>query len=83
MLELLGLGNQQIVQELGDLIQAQDPAIVFLAKTWLFKAKVGDIGDRLQMGDYFRVSKITNGGGLALFLKEKKKVLRWMLNFPL
>ena len=28
-------GNQQIVQEIGDLVQVQDPTVMFLAKTWL------------------------------------------------
>ena len=37
---------------------------MFLAKTWLFEAKLGNIRDRLQMGDYF---------SLALFCKKKKK----------
>lgn len=47
MLELLQLGNQQTVQELGVLILAQDPTVVFLAETWLIEASLGEIKDRL------------------------------------
>ena len=37
------LGNLPTEQELGDLIRAQDPSVVFLAKTWLDKARLEDI----------------------------------------
>ena len=47
------LGNQQTIQELGDLVRAQDPTVVFLAETWLVEARLGEIRDRLQMGNYF------------------------------
>ena len=43
---------------------------MFLAKTWLVEARLGNIRDRLQMGSYFGVSKVNLGGGLALFWKE-------------
>ena len=35
-----GLGNPQTIQELGDLVQVQDPAVVFLAETWLDEARL-------------------------------------------
>ena len=65
-----GFGNRPTVHELGDLIQAQDPLVVFLAKTWLVEARLGDIRDRLGIGNYFGVSKVNLGGGLALFWKK-------------
>ena len=37
------LGNLPTEQELGDLIRAQDPSVVFLAKIWLNKARLEDI----------------------------------------
>uniref|UniRef100_A0A7N2RAR5 DUF4283 domain-containing protein n=1 Tax=Quercus lobata TaxID=97700 RepID=A0A7N2RAR5_QUELO len=62
------------VQELGDFIQAQDPSVVFLAETWLNEARLGSIRDSLQFGHNHGVSKITRGGGLALFWKENFSV---------
>lgn len=62
-----GLGNRQTVQELGDLVRAQDPSVVFLVETWLEEARLGSIRDSLQFGHYFGVSRITRGGGLAIF----------------
>ena len=35
-----GLGNPQTIQELGDLVQVQDLAVVFLAETWLDEARL-------------------------------------------
>lgn len=71
--------NRQIVQELRDLVRAQDPVVVFLAKTWLLEARLSGIKERLQMGEYFGVLKVTIGGGLALF---GKRGLRLILNLP-
>ena len=65
-----GLGNQQTIQELGELVRAQDPLIVFLAKTWLEEARLGTIRDSLQFDHYHGVSRITRGGGLAIFRKN-------------
>jgi len=62
------------VQELGDLVQAQDPLVVSLAETWLVQARLGDIRDRFRMGNYFGVTKVNLGGGLALFWKKGLKV---------
>ena len=38
-----GLGNLETEQELGDLIWAQDPLVMFLAETWLTKARLEEI----------------------------------------
>ena len=43
---------------------------MFLAETWLDEARLGPIRDSLQLGHHHRVSKITRGGGLALFWKK-------------
>ena len=66
----LGLGNWQTVQELRDFIRAQDPTVVFLAETWLVKARLAGIRDSLQFGYHYGVSKINHGGGLAIFWKK-------------
>ena len=64
------LRNWQTVQELGDIIRAQDPTVVFLAETWLVEARLAGIRDSLQFGHYYGVSKVNHGGGLALFWKK-------------
>ena len=40
---------------------------MFIVETWLVEARLGEIKDRLQMGNYFGVSKATLGGRLAFF----------------
>ncbi|KAL0003323.1 hypothetical protein SO802_017104 [Lithocarpus litseifolius] len=47
-----GLGNRQTVRELGELVRAQDPSVVFLAETWLEDARLGPIRDSLLFGHY-------------------------------
>ena len=61
------LENRQTVQELGDLVQTQDPAVVFLAEIWLDEARLVSIRDSLQFSHHHGVSKISRVGGLALF----------------
>ena len=65
-----GLGNQQTIQELGELVLVQDPTIVFLAETWLEEARLSNIRDSHQFGHYHGVSRITRGSGLAIFWNE-------------
>ena len=65
-----GLENRQTVQELGDLVQTQDPAVVFLAEIWLDEARLVSIRDSLQFSHHHGVSKISCVGGLALFWKK-------------
>ena len=62
-------------RELGDLVWAQDLAVVFLVETWLLNARLGGIKEKLRMGDFFGVSRVSSGGGLALFWK---KDIWWM-----
>ena len=52
------------------MVRAQDPAVVFLAGTWLLNAMLGGIKETLQMGDFFGVSKVSLGSGLTLFWKK-------------
>ena len=65
-----GLGNRQTVQELGDLVRAQDPTVVFLAETWLDASRLAGLRDSLQFGHHYGVSRLTRGGGLVLFWKK-------------
>ena len=66
-----GLGNPQTDQELGDLIRAQDPLVVFLAKTWLDKVRLEEIKIRYKFKGLIEVSRISRGGGVAIFWKEE------------
>ena len=65
-----GLGNPQTVQEFGDLIRAQDPLVVFLAKTWLDKARLEEIKARYKFKGLIEVSRISRGGGWLFFGKR-------------
>ncbi|KAK9984667.1 hypothetical protein SO802_034192 [Lithocarpus litseifolius] len=58
-------------QELGDLIQAQDPSVVFLAETWLDKARLEVIKVRYKFGGMIEVSRDDRGGGVAVFWKAE------------
>ena len=43
---------------------------MFLAETWLLKARLGGIKETLQMRDFFGVSKVSLGGVLTLLWKK-------------
>ena len=53
-----GLGNPQTIQELGDLIRAQDLAVVFIAKTWLDEARLKFLLQNFELEQKHVVSKI-------------------------
>ena len=65
-----GLGNPQTIRELGDLIRAQDPAAMFIAKTWLDKARLKSLLKNCDLDQKFVVSKVTQGGNLALLWRS-------------
>ena len=65
-----GHGNLPIEKELGDLTWAQDPFILFLAKTWTDEARLKKIKRNLQFNQMFFVPQLTRGGGLVLYWKE-------------
>lgn len=69
------LGNPQTIRELDDLVWAQDPTVVFLAKIWLDEARLTGLKERMGFGDSFGVSRVTRGGGLALFWKKEIDLL--------
>ena len=53
------------------MIQAQDPLVVFLAETWLDKARLEEIKVRYKFGGLIELSIISRGGGVAIFWKEE------------
>ena len=65
-----GFGNRQTIQELGDLVQAQDPTVVFLAETWLVDSRLAGLHDSLRFGHHHGVFSLTRGGGLVMFWKK-------------
>ena len=65
-----GLGNLQTIRELGDLVQAQDPVVMFLAETWLDETRLTNLQDKLGFGDTFGVSRATRGGVWPYFGKK-------------
>ena len=54
------------VQEFDDLIRAQDPTVVFVAKTWLVEVRLKVFLKNLNFGNMHVVSKVNQGGGLVL-----------------
>ena len=70
MLERTGLGNQRTVRELAKLVRAQDPSIMFLAETWVDKARLEFLCDELLFDKKWIVQRVTRAGGLALLWKN-------------
>ena len=66
-----GLGNPQTEQELGDLIWAQDPLVMFLAETWLDKARLEEIKMRFKFEGLMEVLRTGRGGGVAILWKKE------------
>ena len=69
-----GIGNRCAVDELGDIIRAQDLVIVFLLETWLTKVQMQHICDNLDFDGCFTVSSDGKGGRLALLWKASENV---------
>ena len=74
-----GLGNQVAIQELVDIVRAQDPMFVFLYETWSDKEQMVRIKEKLEFDDLFIVLNDGRGGGLALLWKGSIKV--WVDSF--
>ena len=65
-----GLGNSQTKQELGDIVRAQGPSVVFLAETWLDKARLLFLRDKLKFEGLLEFSREGRGGGVAIMWKK-------------
>ena len=65
-----GLGNPQTEQELGDLIRTHSPSIVFVAETWLKKARLIYLHDKLKFDGMIEFSREGRGGGVLVFWKK-------------
>ena len=62
-----GLRNLRIRKELGDLIQAKDPSIVFIAETLADEARLITMMWNFDHEHKWIVLREGRGGGLALF----------------
>ena len=69
-----GLGNPQTEQELGDLIRAHSPSIAFVAETWLKKARLIYLRDKLKFDGMIEFSREGRGGGVG-FLEKRSGFL--------
>ena len=74
-----GLGNRRAVDDLGEIIQAKDPEIVFLSETWSTKEHMEYIKLKLNFNGLFTVTNKAKGGGLALMWKNNSDV--WVDSF--
>lgn len=70
-----GLGNHYAIQELVDIVQAQDPMIVFLSKTWSNKEHMKLVRDRIYFDGCFTVPNEGRGGGFGFTLEGRCKCL--------
>ena len=65
-----GLRNQLAVQELADLVQAKDPAVVFLVEILADEARLEYVKDRIRFDKKFVVHRVNRGGGLVAYWKN-------------
>ena len=63
------LGNLRIRKELGEIIRAKDPSVVFIAETQAEEARLDTIQQNLDFENKWVVPKVGHGGGLVLFWK--------------
>lgn len=68
------LGNQRTVHELASIMRAQDPTVVFLAKTWANEDRLTKLCDDLQIDEKWVVPRVTMAGGLALSWKNSVQI---------
>ena len=62
-----GLGNLCTGRELGKIIQAKDPSIMFIVETWTDVARLDQVIKNINFDNKWVVPKEGHGGGLVLF----------------
>ena len=65
-----GLGNLRTEKELGNIIRAKDPPVVFLAETWADEARLERVLRNINFDHKWEVCSGRRGGGLVLFWKN-------------
>ena len=70
------LGNHRVVEELGELIQAKGPEIVFLSEPWSTNTQMVGIRNEFKFDGLFTISNENKGGGggLAMLWKDSVNV---------
>ena len=63
------LGNLHTGKELGEIIQAKDPSVVFIVETLAEEARLDTIQQNLEFENKWVVLKVWHGGGLVLSWK--------------
>ena len=65
-----GLGNLRTGKELGDLIRAKDPFVLFIVETWVDEARLITVMRNFDYEHKWIVPREGRGGGLAFFWKS-------------
>ena len=65
-----GLGNLRTRKELGDIIWAKDPSIVFIVETLADDARLDMIQANLDFEHKWVVPRVGHGAGLVLFWRS-------------
>ena len=62
------LGNQCTIKEFGELIQAKDPSVMFIAKTWTYKARLDQLQRNINFEHKWVVERSNWGYGRPLLI---------------
>ncbi|XP_075656619.1 uncharacterized protein LOC142626791 [Castanea sativa] len=65
-----GLGNLRTEKELGNIIRAKDPSVVFLAETWADEVRLERVLHSIDFDHKWEVCSGRRDGGLVLFWKK-------------
>ena len=65
-----GLRNLRTWKELGDIVRAKDPSVMFIAEIWADEARLDMVQRDLDFEHKWVVLKEGRGGGIALFWKS-------------
>ena len=66
----MDLGTYVQRMELAEFVQAKDPSVVFIAKTWADEARLKEVKRKIQFENMFVVPREARGGGLVLFWRD-------------
>ena len=70
-----GLGNLRTGKELGEIVQAKDPFVVFIVETLADEARLDMIQANLDFEHKWVVPRVGHGGGLALFWRSSVNLM--------
>jgi len=70
-----GFGNLHTRKELGEIVWAKDPSVMFIVETLADKARLDMIRANLDFEHKWIVSRVGHGGGLALFWRSSLNLM--------